>query len=216
MVAKLRRHDILKSERLAEAMRAIDRAQFVLSKNAAYDDSPQLIGYNATISAPHMHAYCLSLLEDHLQPGMKVLDVGSGSGYLTAVMALLVGEKGRSVGVEHIPELAERSIGSIKQTQAAPLLESGALSIHVGDGRLGYPELGPYDAIHVGAAASELPQKLVSQLKPGGRMVVPVGSFFQELEVIDKKADGSWTRKEAMSVRYVPLTAREAQIAGSY
>ncbi|CAI5464551.1 unnamed protein product [Closterium sp. Yama58-4] len=212
MVDKLLRSGIVQSERIAEAMKQIDRADYVLTKSTAYDDSPQPIGFNVTISAPHMHGYCLAFLENHLQPGNRVLDVGSGSGYLTAVMALLVGPTGRAVGVEHIPELVERSRAAVRAGRAAELMEGGQLSIHEADGREGYPDAGPYDAIHVGAAAPELPQALVDQLKPGGRMVIPVGRFMQDLEVIDKGADGAVTRTTAMGVRYVPLTAKEKQL----
>ncbi|CAI5503392.1 unnamed protein product [Closterium sp. Naga37s-1] len=212
MVDKLLRSGIVQSERIAEAMKQIDRADYVLTKSTAYDDSPQPIGFNVTISAPHMHGYCLAFLENHLQPGNRVLDVGSGSGYLTAVMALLVGPTGRAVDVEHIPELVERSRAAVKAGRAAELMDGGQLSIHEADGRDGYPEAGPYDAIHVGAAAAELPQALVDQLKPGGRMVIPVGRFMQDLEVIDKDADGTVTRTTAMGVRYVPLTAKEKQL----
>ncbi|CAI7768736.1 unnamed protein product [Closterium sp. NIES-54] len=203
---------IVQSERIAEAMKQIDRADYVLTKSTAYEDSPQPIGFNVTISAPHMHGYCLAFLENHLQPGNRVLDVGSGSGYLTAVMALLVGPTGRAVGVEHIPELVERSRAAVKAGRAAELMDGGQLSIHEADGRHGYPDAGPYDAIHVGAAAPELPQALVDQLKPGGRMVIPVGRFMQDLEVIDKGADGTVTRTTAMGVRYVPLTAKAKQL----
>lgn len=83
------------------------------------------------------------------------------------------------------------------------------------DGRLGYPELAPFDAIHVGAAAAELPQPLVQQLKPGGRMVIPVGKTFQELKVVDKRVDGSVAIFTETSVRYVPLTSRDAQLQGA-
>lgn len=83
------------------------------------------------------------------------------------------------------------------------------------DGRLGWPEFAPYDAIHVGAAAPEIPQPLIDQLKPGGRMVIPVGNIFQDLKVVDKKLDGSITIKTETSVRYVPLTSREAQLQGN-
>lgn len=82
----------------------------------------------------------------------------------------------------------------------------------VTDGRLGWPEEAPYDAIHVGAAAPEIPQALINQLKPGGRLVIPVGKFSQELQVIDKMLDGSVSIRSETSVRYVPLTGREAQL----
>ncbi|MFS8000088.1 putative protein-L-isoaspartate(D-aspartate) O-methyltransferase [Helianthus anomalus] len=172
------------------------------------------IGFNATISAPHMHATCLQLLENNLQPGMHALDVGSGTGYLTACFALLVGPQGRAIGVDHIPELVEMSIKNVEKSAAGPLLKDGSLALHVGDGREGWPEFAPYDAIHVGAAAPEIPKPLIDQLKPGGRLVIPVGNTFQELKVVDKNEDGSVKMCTETSVRYVPLTSREAQLRG--
>lgn len=82
------------------------------------------------------------------------------------------------------------------------------------DGRQGWAEFSPYDAIHVGAAAPEIPPALIEQLKPGGRLVIPVGNIFQDLKVVDKDADGTLTVRSETSVRYVPLTSREAQIRG--
>ncbi|XP_021749837.1 protein-L-isoaspartate O-methyltransferase-like [Chenopodium quinoa] len=214
MVDQLRRCGVFRSEKVAEVMETIDRGLFVPDGTPAYADSPMPIGHNATISAPHMHAMCLELLKDNLQPGMHALDVGSGTGYLTACFAIMVGSEGRAVGIEHIPELVNWSIENIKKSKAAPFLEEGSLSVHVGDGRLGYPEAAPYDAIHVGAAAPEIPKALVEQLKPGGRLVIPVGTYFQDLKVIDKKEDGSLSVKTETSVRYVPLTSREDQLRG--
>eukprot|EP01018_Ginkgo_biloba_P002230 Gb_14540 [translate_table: standard] len=202
LVDRLQKYGILKNKTAVDAMRQIDRADYVLQRGSAYIDSPQPIGYSATISAPHMHAYCLDYLSDHLKPGMSVLDVGSGSGYLAAVFALMVGETGKTVGVEHIPQLVERSIESIKKGPAAHLFEKGALVIYVGDGKKGFPDAAPYDAIHVGAAAAELPKALVDQLKPGGRLVIPV---VESLMIIDKLADESIHQYPAMDVRYVPL-----------
>jgi protein-L-isoaspartate(D-aspartate) O-methyltransferase len=80
------------------------------------------------------------------------------------------------------------------------------------DGREGWPELAPYDAIHVGAAAPQIPEALIQQLKPGGRMVIPVGTVFQELKVVDKKLDGTIDIRDETSVRYVPLTSKESQL----
>ncbi|KAL3374470.1 hypothetical protein AABB24_006113 [Solanum stoloniferum] len=215
MTEQLRRYGVIKSQKVTEIMETVDRGLFVPEGTPAYVDSPMSIGYNATISAPHMHAMCLELLEDRLQPGMHALDVGSGTGYLTACFALMVGPQGRVVGVEHIPELVAWSIKNVEKSAAAPLLKEGSLSLHVGDGRKGWPEHAPYDAIHVGAAAADVPQDLIDQLKPGGRMVIPVGTFFQDLKVIDKKMDGSISVRSETSVRYVPLTSREAQMKGT-
>uniref|UniRef100_A0A0D9XAT2 Protein-L-isoaspartate O-methyltransferase n=1 Tax=Leersia perrieri TaxID=77586 RepID=A0A0D9XAT2_9ORYZ len=212
MVQQLQRYGIIKSTKVAEVMDSIDRGLFVPSGASPYYDSPMPIGYNATISAPHMHASCLELLEKLLQPGMRALDVGSGTGYLTACFALMVGPEGRVVGVEHIPELVASSIENIKKSAAAPQLSDGSLNIHIADGREGWPELAPYDAIHVGAAAPQIPQALIEQLKPGGRMVIPVGTLSQELKVVDKKQDGSVSIRDETSVRYVPLTSKDAQL----
>ncbi|XP_009592490.1 protein-L-isoaspartate O-methyltransferase 1-like isoform X2 [Nicotiana tomentosiformis] len=214
MIEQLERYGVIRFERVVEVMKTIDRALFVPEGTPAYVDSPASIGYNATISAPHMHAMCLQLLEDKLQPGMHALDVGSGTGYLTACFALMVGPKGRAVGVEHIPELLAWSIKIVEQSAAAPLLKDGSLSLHVGDGRKGWSEHAPYDAIHIGAAAGDIPQDLIDQLKPGGRMVIPVGTFFQHLQVIDKNSDGSISSRSETSVRYVPLTSRDSQLEG--
>ncbi|XP_078167106.1 protein-L-isoaspartate O-methyltransferase 1-like isoform X2 [Carex rostrata] len=213
MVEQLERCGIVQSKRVKEVMEAIDRGLFVpAGSGSPYHDSPMSIGYNATISAPHMHATCLELLEKHLQPGMRTLDVGSGTGYLTACFAMMVGPQGRVVGVEHIPELVSFSIDNIKRSAAAPLLDNGSLSMHAADGRQGWPEMAPYDAIHVGAAAPEIPQSLLDQLKPGGKLVIPVGTVFQELKVIDKNPDGSISVRDETSVRYVPLTSKAAQL----
>ncbi|MQM19609.1 hypothetical protein Taro_052616 [Colocasia esculenta] len=214
LVEHLEQYGMIKSTKVAETMEAIDRRLFVPGESAAYVDSPMPIGYNATISAPHMHATCLELLKDHLQPGMRALDVGSGTGYLTACFAMMVGPQGRAVGVEHIPELVVTSIENVKRSAAAELLAEGSLSFYAADGRLGWPELAPYDAIHVGAASADLPPTLIQQLKPGGRMVIPVGNIFQELKVVDKKPDGSISAYDETSVRYVPLTSRAAQLQG--
>ncbi|KAK9278913.1 hypothetical protein L1049_028494 [Liquidambar formosana] len=214
MVEHLQHYGVIKSKKVAEVMEKIDRALFVPDGNPPYVDSPMQIGYNATISAPHMHATCLQLLEENLKPGNHALDVGSGTGYLTACFALMVGPEGRAVGIEHIPELVTSSIQNIEKSAGAPLLKEGFLSVHVGDGRLGWPEFAPYDAIHVGAAAPEIPQPLIDQLKPGGRMVIPVGNIFQDLKVVDKNLDGSISIHSETSVRYVPLTSRDAQLRG--
>ncbi|KAM7274511.1 hypothetical protein ACFE04_016377 [Oxalis oulophora] len=215
MVETLKRYAVIRSQKVQDVMQIIDRALFVPHGTSPYVDTPLSIGYNATISAPHMHATCLELLHQNLQPGMRALDVGSGTGYLTACFALMVGPQGRAVGVEHIPELVDFSIKNIEKSAAAPLLKDGVLQINVGDGREGWPEYAPYDAIHVGAAAPEIPQPLIDQLKPGGRMVIPVGNIFQDLKVVDKNLDGSISVRSETSVRYVPLTSKDAQIRGS-
>uniref|UniRef100_A0A914BXB5 Protein-L-isoaspartate O-methyltransferase n=1 Tax=Acrobeloides nanus TaxID=290746 RepID=A0A914BXB5_9BILA len=189
-------------------MLSVDRADFAPSN--PYSDSPIGIGHGATISAPHMHATALHYLEDVIKNDSHILDVGSGSGYLTMCFAKMIGPNGKVVGIEHIPELVELSIKNIKKSDAS-LLENGVIKIVEGDGREGYPKEAPYDAIHVGAAAPELPSQLIDQLAVGGRMVIPVGTNYQEFLQIDKTAPDKVEKKTLMGVMYVPLTSRDQQ-----
>ncbi|KAF9094558.1 hypothetical protein BGX23_001936 [Mortierella sp. AD031] len=190
-------------------MLAVDRGNF--SRFKPYEDAPQTIGYNSTISAPHMHAAALESLAPFLFPGAKALDVGSGSGYLTACMAEMVGPQGRAVGVEHIPELVELSKQNTKKGHPE-FLQEGRVTFHTADGRVGFPQDAPYDCIHVGAAAYSLHDNLVEQLKAPGRMFIPVGDKTgQSIYVVDKDKDGKVTKKRTMDVWYVPLTDAEYQ-----
>ena len=158
-----------------------------------------------------MHAHALEMLRDKLIPGSRVLDVGSGSGYLTACIAHLVQPGGKAIGIEHIPELVNLSKNNISKSGRS-LIDDGTLEIVLGDGRLGYPQGGPYDAIHVGAAAPNRPNELIEQLKPGGRLVVPVGIGSQKMMIYNKSADGREVHECAtLHVSYVPLTDKARQ-----
>lgn len=139
-----------------------------------YEDSPQPIGHSATISAPHMHAAALEHVLPYLAAGpspRRVLDVGSGSGYLTHVLAELVGDDGLVVGLEHIQEL--RDLGhrnTRKSARGSDLIDRGVIRYRVGDGRKGWEEEGvsDWDVIHVGASAKEVHSDLLEQLKSPG------------------------------------------------
>ncbi|XP_055681242.1 protein-L-isoaspartate(D-aspartate) O-methyltransferase [Lutzomyia longipalpis] len=210
LVRKLREFNIITGDMVEKAMVDTDR-KFYCPHNP-YMDAPQGIGCGVTISAPHMHGYALDLLRSHVRPGGRVLDVGSGSGYLTACFARYMkalGDDGSGlvVGIEHQPKLVELSIQNIRNDDPS-LLDSGAIKIVQGDGRLGCPEHAPYDAIHVGAAAPDTPTELITQLNNGGRLVVPVGpeQGSQYLEQYDKDSSGTVTKTRLMGVRYVPLT----------
>jgi len=160
-----------------------------------------------------MHASAAESLLPFLRPGARVLDVGSGSGYLTHVFANLVGQEGRVVGVDHIQalvDLAQTNMG--KSEEGKGLLKGGTVRFVKGDGRKGFPEEAPYDAIHVGAAAAEAHETLIEQLKSPGRMFIPVAdTYMQNIWVIDKKEDGSVVRKKEYGVQYVPLTDPPAE-----
>lgn len=155
-----------------------------------------------------MHANACESLLDHLQPGARVLDIGSGSGYLTAVLAHLVGPTGRVVGIDHIQPLVDMANANFaKSEEAAKMLETGQVRFVLGDGRKGWKEGAPYDAIHVGAAAAEHHKELTEQLKAPGRLFVPVSDGqSQHIWVINKREDGTVDQNRLYGVQYVPLT----------
>ncbi|KAG0050782.1 hypothetical protein BGZ83_004443 [Gryganskiella cystojenkinii] len=209
LIHNLARANLITNPGVKAAMLAVDRGHF--SKYKPYEDSPQTIGYQSTISAPHMHAAALESLAPFLFPGAKALDVGSGSGYLTVCMANMVGPQGRVVGVEHVPELVELSKKNTARDQPI-YLEEGRVAFFATDGRVGFPQEGPYDCIHVGAAADSLHQELIQQLKTPGRMFIPVADRMgQGIYVVDKDKDGRVTKKRTMDVMYVPLTDLRTQ-----
>ncbi|KAF2169623.1 hypothetical protein M409DRAFT_64697 [Zasmidium cellare ATCC 36951] len=206
LIGNLSQNGLITSERVKNAMKGVDRAHY--APTSPYQDSPQSIGHRATISAPHMHASAAESLLPYLFPGAKVLDVGSGSGYLTHVLAELVKPGGKVVGVEHIQalvEMGQRNTG--KSAEGRELLASGALEYRKADGRLGWPQEAPYDAIHVGAAAAGHQEKLIEQLRSPGRLFIPVEEAYnQHIYVVDKDEQGNVTKKKEYGVQYVPLT----------
>lgn len=212
---------LFKSERVGEALKRVDRVNYVRSKSEAYFDSPQSIGHAATISAPHMHAHAAEHLLPLLTPGAKVLDVGSGSGYTCAIFHHLVNptgtEGGKVVGIDHISELVDWSVENLRRDGLGPQIDNGSIKMVTGDGRLGYPPSGPYSVIHVGAAAPIMPQPLIEQLANPGRMFIPVGpdGGTQFIYQVDKDHNGNVTQEKLFGVRYVPLTEEKSQRAES-
>ncbi|KAK7904354.1 hypothetical protein WMY93_016961 [Mugilogobius chulae] len=131
LISRLRDHGVIKHDRVFEAMLATDRGLY--SREYPYADSPQSLGYRATISAPHMHAHALEILNDKLTDGATALDVGSGSGYLTACIARMTGPNGRVVGIEHIDELVKMSVKNVQaDDQSSSLLGASSLLLETG------------------------------------------------------------------------------------
>ena len=183
------------------AMRKVPRHMFVPEqlRRHAYSDRPLPIGLEQTISQPAIVAYMTQMAE--VSKKDKVLEIGTGSGYQAAVL----GELAREVyTIEIIPELAEGA----RQV----LAELGYKNVHVrtGNGYLGWPEQAPFDAIVVTAAPDEIPQALVDQLAVGGRMVIPVGTTYQEMVIVEKTSKGV-TKKRTIPVRFVPMTGKPGQ-----
>jgi protein-L-isoaspartate(D-aspartate) O-methyltransferase len=245
LVNNLFRNKLITDPLVRDAFLRVDRAHY--APGDPYSDSPQPIGYRATISAPHMHATALAHLLPYLLPAApssdpsdppppprRALDIGSGSGYLTHVMAELALTRASNpnlpeenvnpapsaviIGVEHIPQLARLGEDNMSRSERGrSLLESGVVRFRVGDGRKGWidedgvgGEGQRYDAIHVGAAAKEVHPELLAQLKAPGRMFIPVeepgGLHEQNVWAIDKDENGVVTKKKLFGVMYVPLT----------
>jgi protein-L-isoaspartate(D-aspartate) O-methyltransferase len=190
----------IRDERVLDAMARVPRHEFVPSeyRDEAYEDHPIAIGEGQTISQPFVVAAMLEALA--LRPEDVALEVGTGSGYETAVLAELV----RSVySIERIASLAERARGVLER-----LGYSNVTLVH-GDGSQGLPEAAPFDAIVVSAAAPRVPRPLMDQLRDGGRLVIPVGGgFAQELQLVRKIGDRA-TTMYLDGVRFVPLIGRE-------
>jgi len=177
----------------------VPRHEFVpeAQRRHAYENRPLAIGHGQTISQPYIVALMTSLARP--APGQKILEVGTGSGYQAAVLA----EAGASVySVEIIEPLARQA------AQRLRVLGYRNVQTRIGDGYYGWKEHAPYDAIVVTAAASSIPPPLIAQLKPGGRMVIPVGSSFftQTLMLVEKRADGRVRTRQLLPVQFVPLT----------
>lgn len=187
----------LKTSHIIEAFRSIDRADFIRKENLseAYDDYPLPIGYNATISQPSTVAFMFEKLEP--KKGDKILDIGSGSGWTTALLAYLIGEKGQVYGVELVPELVEFGQKNLKKYKF-----ENAQILPAKKEMVGLVEYAPYDKILVSASAKELPQELINQLKIGGRLIIPIRSSIWK---IDKISKDKINKEEFFGFTFVPL-----------
>ena len=192
------------SERVLAAMAKVPRHELVPAeqKAVAYANRPLPIGLGQTISQPFIVALMTDLME--VKPGDRVLEIGTGSGYQAAVLAELAATV---YTIEIVEPLAGEAAGRLNQLGYRNVVAK------VGDGYQGWPEHAPFDAIMVTAAPREVPQPLIEQLKPGGRLVVPIGgqAAGQALLLIEKKTDGTVMRRNILAVSFVPLTDKSGK-----
>jgi protein-L-isoaspartate(D-aspartate) O-methyltransferase len=204
MVDELKKKDIIFSENVYAAMKKVPRHLFLPENlwHRAYFDSPQVLDKEQTISAPHMNAMMCEYLE--IEPGQKILEIGTGSGYQAALLAELVTHTGKIITIERFSELAEAA----KKVLAS--LQYTNIEIKLGDGTLGFEEAAPYDRILVTAAGPDIPRPLLNQLSPNaGIMCIPVGSrhWNQDLLVIRREGD-KFTKQNVCKVMFVPLIGK--------
>jgi len=208
MVVEQIRERGVKNPAVLRAMESVPREEFVPEeeRGRAYEDGPLPIGMGQTISQPYIVALMTELLDP--QPDDVVLDIGTGSGYQAAVLATIVK---KVYSVEILPELAESAAQRLRR------LGYANVEVRTGDGWLGWTEHAPFDGIVLAAAPEEVPPPLLQQLAPGAALVLPLGGDYQELVVLRKQADGSVTRENVTSVRFVPMTgvAEEAGRRGT-
>jgi protein-L-isoaspartate(D-aspartate) O-methyltransferase len=188
--------------RVLSAMRHVPRHEFVPNelREMAYRDQPLPIGHEQTISQPYIVALMTQLVQP--QADARALDIGTGSGYQAAVLGELVSEVHSIEIVRPLADSARERLERLGYTN---------VRVICGDGYRGLPDQAPFDVIIVAAAPDHVPEPLIQQLAPGGRLVIPVGKFFQELLVIEKLDDGSIRKQTVAPVRFVPMTGEAQQ-----
>ncbi|MBD3290569.1 protein-L-isoaspartate(D-aspartate) O-methyltransferase [candidate division KSB1 bacterium] len=187
----------IRNEQVLDAMRKVPRHEFVPQslKEYAYRDQPLPIGLEQTISQPFIVAYMTEAIDP--SEGDRILEIGTGSAYQAAVLAEIVDEV---YTIEIVPELAHQARNRLQR------MNYDNVHVKLGDGYKGWQEHAPYDGIIVTAAPDHVPQPLIDQLKPGGRLVIPVGRGYQELSLVMKSEDGEIEKKTLLPVRFVPMT----------
>jgi protein-L-isoaspartate(D-aspartate) O-methyltransferase len=202
MVEEQIRRRGLRDPKVLAAMEQVPRHRFVPggARAEAYADHPLPIGYKQTISQPYIVALMTSLLG--IKRGDRVLEIGTGSGYQAAVLSRIAGDV---YTIEIVSPLAERARRTLAE------LGYGNVHVRTGDGYKGWPDRAPFDAILVTAAPPVVPEPLLVQLKVGGRLVLPVGDYFQNLTVYTKRPDGSFEKEKVLPVRFVPMTGEVQQ-----
>lgn len=187
------------TDQVMQVMGRVPRHEFLPDdvKPLAYENRPLPIGYGQTISQPYIVALMTELLEP--KAGHKVLEIGTGSGYQAAILAELTSQV---FTIEIIEELGKQAVERFQR------LGTENIEIRIGDGYYGWPEQAPFDAIVVTAATDHIPPPLIKQLKPGGRMIIPVGGKFQvqQLVLVEKTSEGKTITQQILPVRFVPFT----------
>ena len=188
--------------RVMDAMRSVPRHEFVPIKirNLSYRNRPLPIGHGQTISQPYIVAIMTDLIS--VDPESKVLEIGTGSGYQAAILAEIVKEVYTIEIIEPLGKSAKKRLSKLSYAN---------IHVRLADGYYGWQDKGPFDAIVVTAAASHIPPPLIRQLKPGGKMIIPVGGQFmvQHLVMVEKNIDGSTKTRQLLPVRFVPVTGKK-------
>jgi protein-L-isoaspartate(D-aspartate) O-methyltransferase len=201
LVSKLKQKGVISSKSVEEVFNSVDRDLFVPLhlKNKAYMDKPLPIGQNQTMSSPHMVAIMVEELD--VKEGQTVLEIGTGSGYHSAIVSLLVGKNGMVYSIERSPALADLAERNLKKAGITNV------SVIVGDGSIGYKKHAPYDRIYLTCAAPSTPKTFFDQLDTTGKLIIPVGGMTSQLLLFEKK-DKKIIRHDLGGCAFMPLVGR--------
>ena len=201
LITSLKREGQIKTKIVEKAFLNVQREKFVpeLLKKHAYVDTPLEIGNGQTISAPHMVAIMCETID--IKKGQTILEIGTGSGYHAAIVSKIVGEKGHVYTIERFSSLAKKAKKTLENANIKNV------TVEVSDGSNGLPQYAPYERIYVTCASPKIPIPLLEQLKDPGKMLVPVGRFICQLELIEKK-EGRTTSKDICGCAFVPLIGK--------